>query len=70
MSEMNFTTPDDVRPCVCPNCAWDGPANQTRPIHDLWERIEPGGTVPIGECPECGALAYLDTEEEENDDES
>jgi hypothetical protein len=59
MTETTFTDSDDVRPCACANCAWDGLANQTRPIQDLYERIEPGGTVPIGECPECHALAYL-----------
>ena len=59
MTETTFADPDDVLPCVCANCDWEGPANQIRPIQDLWERIEPGGTLPIGECPECHALAYL-----------
>ncbi|MCE9616541.1 MAG: hypothetical protein K8T26_19880 [Lentisphaerae bacterium] len=27
-------------------------------IPGLTERIEPGGTVPAGECPACGALVY------------
>ena len=27
-------------------------------IPGLAERLEPGGVVPSGECPECGALAY------------
>ena len=27
-------------------------------IPDLLQRIEPGGEVPAGECPECGALVY------------
>jgi hypothetical protein len=27
-------------------------------IPDLLSRIEPGGTVPAGECPDCGALVY------------
>jgi hypothetical protein len=27
-------------------------------IPDLLVRIEPGGTVPAGECPGCGALVY------------
>lgn len=30
-------------------------------VEHLLERIDPGGTVPIGECPDCGALAYLTT---------
>ncbi|MCV7247671.1 hypothetical protein H7J07_05460 [Mycobacterium koreense] len=31
----------------------------TWPIPDLDERLEPGGVVPAGECPSCGALAYV-----------
>jgi len=27
-------------------------------IPDLNERIEPGGVVPVCECPKCGCLAY------------
>ena len=27
-------------------------------IPDLLSRIEPGGVVPAGECPDCGALVY------------
>jgi DNA-directed RNA polymerase subunit RPC12/RpoP len=27
-------------------------------IPNLFERIEPGGEVPNGECPDCGALVY------------
>ncbi len=27
-------------------------------IPDLLVRVEPGGTVPAGECPTCGALVY------------
>lgn len=27
-------------------------------IPDLLERIGPGGIVPAGECPDCGALVY------------
>ena len=27
-------------------------------IPDLLARIEPGGQVPAGECPACGALVY------------
>jgi hypothetical protein len=27
-------------------------------IPDLLQRIGPGGTVPSGECPDCGALVY------------
>lgn len=27
-------------------------------IPDLLQRLDPGGTVPAGECPACGALVY------------
>lgn len=27
-------------------------------IPDLLERLDPGGMVPVGECPECGAMVY------------
>jgi len=27
-------------------------------IPDLLSRLEPGGMVPAGECPDCGALVY------------
>lgn len=30
-------------------------------IPDLLERIAPGETVPIGECPDCGALVHIGT---------
>lgn len=31
-------------------------------IPDLLVRIEPGGTVPCAECPDCGALVYMEQE--------
>jgi hypothetical protein len=31
-------------------------------IPDLLARIEPGGTVPDGECPNCGCLVYEEHE--------
>lgn len=47
----------------CDNC-WalfkgDGKLARVFPdIPGLLERIEPGGIVPAGECPDCGALVY------------
>ena len=32
-------------------------------VEDLWMRIDPGGEVPAGECPACGALCYMVKEE-------
>jgi len=35
-------------------------------IPDLTERIEPGGTVPAGECAECGFLVFPMEEEDDS----
>lgn len=49
--------------CKCDNCNWSGPqidlGCELGDIPDLGLRLDPGGEVPAGECPECGALAYL-----------
>lgn len=46
----------------CDNCGKAWREDQLRrvfpDIPDLLQRIEPGGTVPAGECPDCGALVY------------
>jgi hypothetical protein len=42
----------------CDNCGKVWPADKLGGIEDLTQRIEPGGVVPSGECPECGALCY------------
>lgn len=48
----------------CGNCKWSGePLIKLEDIPYLFQRIEPGGVVPSGECPECGALCYLVKEE-------
>ena len=44
---------------VCGNCNWKGTQDQTDIIRDAQERLAPGYEVPAGECPKCGALAYL-----------
>jgi hypothetical protein len=43
---------------VCDNCerTWDD--DELQQICDMWERVEPGGIMPSGQCPECGALCY------------
>ena len=43
---------------VCDNCGHTFLAEDLQPIERLEERIEPGGTVPSGQCPDCGALCY------------
>jgi len=48
---------------VCDNCGQrydheDQLKHVFPDIPDLAQRLEPGGVVPAGECPACGALAY------------
>ncbi|MTD92865.1 hypothetical protein GIW81_00795 [Hyphomicrobium sp. xq] len=60
-------TTETARPCRCDNCGWTGTEDDVNAISDAQERLEAGGTVPAGECPEddCGALAYIVTPEPE-----
>ena len=44
--------------CECGNCDWTGTVDALGLIADVLERVAPGETMPDGECPECGALAY------------
>jgi hypothetical protein len=47
---------------ICDNCeslfGTDDLMNIFPGIPSLSERLDPGGTVPSGECPDCGALVY------------
>lgn len=61
-NEQAFIATDEVlnsRAVACDDCAWQGTDSQLKPIQHLEERIDAGGVVPAGQCPECGALAYL-----------
>lgn len=60
MSVILLSAPDDARPVKCDNCEWTGEASSCHAVVDAHERLEPGGEVPSGECPECGALCYLE----------
>lgn len=55
-----FVESDQV--CRCDLCGWEGTA--TMPIEDPSARLDAGSEVPAGECPECGALAYVVKDEE------
>jgi hypothetical protein len=44
------------RACQCPNCDWKGHEEELKEAKDLSRRMEPGDTMPDGECPRCGAL--------------
>ena len=50
---------DDYVPCECGNCSWHGDVSECNEIHRLLDRVETGDEFPAGECPKCGALAYL-----------
>lgn len=50
--------PDDDAPCACGSCRWRGPASATAEIGDC--ALDPGDASPVGRCPACGDLAYLD----------
>lgn len=49
--------PDEYR---CANCDTVYPFDSLNPIQSFHERVEAGGEVPAGECPDddCGALCY------------
>lgn len=64
MTDATMTRLDDA-PCSCGNCVWKGPQSACVYPSDLFGRVDAGGTMPAGECPACGALAYV---EETQDD--
>jgi hypothetical protein len=43
---------------TCDNCGATFECDQLEAIESFFERVEPGGLVPSGECPDCGALCY------------
>jgi len=45
---------------TCDDCGWVGGRSEvTWPPKDLADRLDPGGVVPAGDCPDCGAFTYL-----------
>ena len=42
----------------CDDCGKIWPEDELKEPKRLSERLDPGGVVPSGECPDCGALAY------------
>jgi hypothetical protein len=49
--------PEEIR---CDTCGQVWAVHDLAPIHDVWGRVEPGGVVPLGQCPapDCRALCY------------
>lgn len=48
------------RPCHCSDCEWAGAADLTVEIGTC--ALTPGDPSPVGRCPQCDSLAYLDGE--------
>lgn len=63
--EAEFYNKVEDAPCKCQNCDWEGTESQLGQelcnVPDLFQRISPGELVPVGECPECGALCHVNT---------
>lgn len=61
----NLSDTYNPTPARCDNCDWRGSSDDLdQEIADLDQRVDAGGVVPAGECPSCGALAYLDRPED------
>lgn len=58
-----FPPEEDDKNHRCDNCEnehTDDELDETYPdITDLGQRTSPGGQIPSGTCPSCGALCYL-----------
>ena len=44
----------------CANCNKRFTDSQLKEVRDFWSRVEPGDTMPHGECPKCGCLCFAD----------
>lgn len=53
----------------CANCDWTGTRDEVEPYRDFWSRVQPGEIIPAGDCPLCGAFAYLTPEPVDDPDE-
>lgn len=43
----------------CQNCGETFELSDLKPIKDIHQRVQPGESMPAGECPDCGALCQL-----------
>lgn len=43
--------------CTCDNCGWDGTADKVSEVGDCC--LTPGDGSPVGRCPECDGLVYV-----------
>lgn len=42
----------------CDNCSEVHYDHNLNVVKDIFQRVDPGGVMPSGECPSCGALCY------------
>jgi hypothetical protein len=50
---------DEQASYTCDNCGAVWNSKTLHPIEDFFARIDVDGTVPAGQCPDCGCLCYL-----------
>lgn len=52
------------RQVYCADCSWEGHEGQVdvpfAEMDHIADRLDPGGEVPVGTCPQCNALVYYD----------
>lgn len=58
MTECYLTPAAPDLLCRCDNCGHECLAAEVGLISDIDERLDPGGLVPVGECPVCGSFTY------------
>jgi len=56
---QSYIQVDDNAAVECDNCGWTGIGSRLNMISDIEQRLDAGGIIPAGQCPDCGALAYL-----------
>lgn len=42
----------------CQNCDWRGDPAECRQLRDVFDRVDPGEVMPVGECPECNCACH------------
>lgn len=47
---------DDVNRCADCERLWL--TDELERVEDFWDRVDPGQTMPSGQCPDCGALCH------------
>ena len=61
IASARMLQPAEGQAHVCAECGHRYSLDEPLPpIQGFWDRVEAGGIVPSGECPECGGLCYLE----------